>query len=443
MPFKTIHITAESRKDTIRFKNCFNTGAMPAFLNSLITLILLEFISCADNYPQRKETYNINATIKPEHSIPLGSTSLVMEDFNTTKLHDNSTKDTHVKLILTISYTTIFIMGVPGNTLLLVSVLRLKHMRITTNLLMVNLILGDILNLIWCIPISVTALYVSWPFGDFFCKYIFPIADVIIGNTIYTILAIALERYRAITNPMLEELSMRVIILISCSVWILSYLLIGLPLSFANSISKGYWVELSCNLNWLSPEHEVAYRIGQILGLLLIPTVLMAFSFVRMRSQLLQSINFAKSSMSPEALKTKTLVNRKIIRCLFVIVVCFAICFVPIQVLLIVRTFYRNIVYWPPIGTLFQISFLLLLCHSVINPVILCVMSQEFRQAILRQLACCGFKVQIRGRGVSKFSRKFRSTLNKSTENIKLGSVVKLAHDSGYLLSEWTNSADT
>ena len=293
------------------------------------------------------------------------------------------------KTVLTVSYVTIFMIGVPGNILVLTSIARTKQLYKTTNLFIANLAAGDLINLTCCIMLSLINLYVSWPFGEFVCKYIYPLPDVLIGNNIYILLAISLERYSAITHPMkFRQMQVKMVLLISLVVAVVSYLIIGLPLKFANQISEGFWVKKSCNLHWQSRAHKEIYRGCLITWLFFIPAPLLAFIFARMRTKLIQNIEFAKSSMNKVALQKRALVNRKIIRCHLVMNICFAICFLPINVLLVLHTYHSQFSQWPYIGIVFQISFLLLLCHSILNPIILVAMSLEFRSAIKKQIQC-------------------------------------------------------
>ena len=48
-----------------------------------------------------------------------------------------------------------------------------------------------------------------------------------------------------------------------------------------------------------------------------------------------------------------------------------------------VTCFYPKIFLWSHIGLLAQLFFLLLLCHSVINPIIISLMAKEVRQAMV------------------------------------------------------------
>ena len=52
------------------------------------------------------------------------------------------------------------------------------------------------------------------------------------------------------------------------------------------------------------------------------------------------------------------------------------------------RCFYEDMRHWPKIGLGFQIAFQILLCHSVMNPLIMLWLSQDFRKAFKKQFSC-------------------------------------------------------
>ena len=79
--------------------------------------------------------------------------------------------------------------GIPGNILVILTICRVKKMRSTQNLFLANLAFGDFMNLIWCLPIWVLSIYVPWPFGEFACKYIHSLNQVITTSTVFTMVS--------------------------------------------------------------------------------------------------------------------------------------------------------------------------------------------------------------------------------------------------------------
>lgn len=67
-------------------------------------------------------------------------------------------------------FSTFFILGLVGNTLVLIGIGLNKGMQTSTNLLIFNLALADVLFIIVCIPTTLFSFFGRWPFTDIGCK---------------------------------------------------------------------------------------------------------------------------------------------------------------------------------------------------------------------------------------------------------------------------------
>lgn len=78
-----------------------------------------------------------------------------------------------VSTIVPIFFGLIGITGLLGNILVVVVVLSNQQMRSTTNLLIINLAMADLLFVIFCIPFTaVDYMLAYWPFGTIWCKMV-------------------------------------------------------------------------------------------------------------------------------------------------------------------------------------------------------------------------------------------------------------------------------
>jgi hypothetical protein len=67
-------------------------------------------------------------------------------------------------------FSTFFVLGLIGNSLVLIGIGLNKGMQTSTNLLIFNLALADVLFIIVCIPTTLFSFFGRWPFLDFGCK---------------------------------------------------------------------------------------------------------------------------------------------------------------------------------------------------------------------------------------------------------------------------------
>ncbi|XP_069957553.1 RYamide receptor isoform X2 [Cherax quadricarinatus] len=106
-------------------------------------------------------------------------------------------------------YAAIFLLALVGNSLVLYTVAANRKMHTVTNLFIANLAVGDLLIMVLCVPFSVASIIVLqyWPFGEVFCVFVNYSQAVSIFVSAYTLVAISLDRYRAIIYPLRPRMS--------------------------------------------------------------------------------------------------------------------------------------------------------------------------------------------------------------------------------------------
>jgi len=88
------------------------------------------------------------------------------------------------------------IVATGGNIIVIWIVLAHKRMRTVTNYFLVNLAIADTLISVFnTVFNSVYMLYSDWPFGRSYCKFNMFIAPCTISASVFTFMAIAVDRY--------------------------------------------------------------------------------------------------------------------------------------------------------------------------------------------------------------------------------------------------------
>lgn len=79
----------------------------------------------------------------------------------------------YIFVYVTILNALVFIVGVLGNVLVLLTIIRMKEMRNTMNYFLCSLSAADLLVLLICQPSAMLEFYGKdvWFLGEFFCKY--------------------------------------------------------------------------------------------------------------------------------------------------------------------------------------------------------------------------------------------------------------------------------
>ncbi|BFY98643.1 hypothetical protein BsWGS_01683 [Bradybaena similaris] len=135
---------------------------------------------------------------------------------NTTVLYNNSLKNEtdampieprlpeYITIYVTVINIIIFVVGIVGNALVIAVVARVKDMRTTMNLHLVNLSAADFLLLLVCQPTAMLDFYAKerWILGDSACKLTPALEHTTMQASTLTILVITVQRYHAICQPL-------------------------------------------------------------------------------------------------------------------------------------------------------------------------------------------------------------------------------------------------
>ena len=100
-----------------------------------------------------------------------------------------------VSVLVPISFGLIGLLGLVGNSLVVVVVAANPNMRSTTNLLIINLAVADLLFVLFCIPFTGTDFVLPyWPFGNIWCKVVQYLIIVTACASVYTLVLMSLDR---------------------------------------------------------------------------------------------------------------------------------------------------------------------------------------------------------------------------------------------------------
>ncbi|CAF1383786.1 unnamed protein product [Adineta ricciae] len=97
-------------------------------------------------------------------------------------------------------FSTFFALGLIGNSLVLIGIGLNKGMQTSTNLLIFNLALADILFIIVCIPTTLFSFFGRWPFAEIGCKIAQFINHLSAFMSIYLLVFMSIDRYFAVVH---------------------------------------------------------------------------------------------------------------------------------------------------------------------------------------------------------------------------------------------------
>ncbi|XP_067639584.1 allatostatin-A receptor-like [Eurosta solidaginis] len=314
-------------------------------------------------------------------------------DGNFSQLHDNlldfefDPLESVVSTVVPLLFGFIGLAGLLGNGLVILVVLANQQMRSTTNLLIINLAISDILFVIFCVPFT-AADYVlpTWPFGNLWCKFVQYMIVVTCHCSVYTLVLMSFDRFLAVVHPV-RSMSWRTernaMLAIVCA-WVL-IVTSAIPVALAHSLRLYYFKGRNYTACVFRSEEEgwslVGFQVSFFLSSYIVPLTLICFLYVGMLARLWRSAPGCKPSA--ESRKGK----RRVTRMVVIVVLAFAICWLPIHIILVLKAWDK----YPatPISVMIQIgSHVLAYTNSCINPFLYAFLSDNFRKAFFKIVGC-------------------------------------------------------
>jgi len=112
----------------------------------------------------------------------------------------------YVRIIIPIIFSLIVALGLIGNLLVIFVIIINQQMRSTTNILILNLAVADLLFIIFCVPFTATGYVIpQWPFGVVWCKIFQYMIYVCVYASVYTLVLMSLDRYLAVVHPIYSK----------------------------------------------------------------------------------------------------------------------------------------------------------------------------------------------------------------------------------------------
>ncbi|KAK8766729.1 hypothetical protein V5799_006490 [Amblyomma americanum] len=290
-------------------------------------------------------------------------------------------------IVVSIFFGIILIVGLVGNALVVLVVLCNRQMRSTTNILIMNLAVADLLFIVVCVP-SRGCYYVLsyWPFGDAWCRIVEYLVIVCASASIYTLVLMSLDRFLGVVYP-LRSMSIRrpangfrcilltwTIILVAC-----------VPVLFSHGMVIVDNLHSFCNYFTPYAGYNVA-AFGVSLCMLdfVVPLALIFALYALMLKRLWLAVP-PGGSVTAGCTRAK----RRVTKMVFVVALVFAVCWCPVHVVLFLKSvgLYGKRMDTPHV--VMQIaSQVIAYTNSCVNPFLYAFLSDSFRKGFCNVFSC-------------------------------------------------------
>ena len=194
----------------------------------------------------------------------------------------------------------IALIGVVGNILVVIVIHHRGKKKRPGDCYLQSLAIADIGTLVITSPLVIIRMEmpVNWPFGEFACLYVYPVAEFFYGASVWSIVVIAANRYHQMfylkifsrTRPSLQRAKT-----IAALVWVLSFIILCFPLYFVVDYRELLNGGQFCGPVKWTHFSETIYIICLTLLTYVIPLVVISFTYVAISRVLRQNIDLIKA----------------------------------------------------------------------------------------------------------------------------------------------------
>ncbi|XP_035236680.1 neurotensin receptor type 1 [Anguilla anguilla] len=374
-----------------------------------------------------------------------GNHSMMPYDNDTESPLDNNldldvNTDIYSKVVVTVIYIALFVIGCLGNSITLYTSLMkksLQNLQSTVHYHLASLAVSDLLILVLCMPIELYNfiwVHHPWAFGEAVCKGYYFLRDGCSYATVLNIASLSVERYMAICHPFKAKSIMsrsRTKKLIS-GMWVASFLL-ATPMLFTMGQQNAGSEKICTSI--VSPvTTKIVLQINALLSFVVPMAAISALNgiiasqLLRMFRQAAQDSHVCIIGGNPTMLSVSVEPNRAQslqhgVRVLRAVVLAFVVCWLPYHAR---RLMYCYVTVWTNslydfYHYFYMVTNVLFYVSSVVNPVLYNLVSDKYREVFFSTFCHmylpCHRKKQTRV--LTRHSNSFSSNHTMSTNIVK------------------------
>ncbi|XP_062126328.1 neuropeptide SIFamide receptor [Drosophila sulfurigaster albostrigata] len=311
-----------------------------------------------------------------------------------------------MSIVYCVAYILVFLVGLIGNSFVIAVVLRAPRMRTVTNYFIVNLAIADILVIVFCLPATLIGnIFVPWMLGWLMCKFVPYIQGVSVAASVYSLIAVSLDRFIAIWWPLKQMTKRRarimiigiwVIALVTTIPWLLFFDLVPAEEVFSDALVSTYTQpQYLCQEVWPpGTDGNLYFLLANLVACYLLPMSLITLCYVLIWIKV--STRSIPGEMSKDAqmdrMQQKSKV--KVIKMLVAVVILFVLSWLPLYVIFARIKFGSDISQeeFEILKKVMPVAQWLGSSNSCINPILYSV-NKKYRRgfaAIIKSRSCCG-----------------------------------------------------
>ncbi|XP_066304805.1 neuropeptide FF receptor 2-like [Branchiostoma lanceolatum] len=294
-------------------------------------------------------------------------------------------QSTAIIALFIFSYVLTFALCIVGNSMVCFVILKIPRMRTVTNYFLLNLAVSDLLVAIFCMPFTLLDNIIrGWPLGNVMCKLTPAVTVVSVVASVFTLVAIAVDRYYSVVHPTEPKPSTRTLIQTVAAIWGLSFVIMIPQVLLIEEGVMSYKNTLFLHLCMeTSPLWSKVYSTIIFLCCYITPMAVIACLYAKIGFTV-----WAKPTpggdRAPKEIKEQDFRKKvKVIKMLMVVVVLFAFSWLPLQTIFMLYDYGDLSVRTKEVVDIYvyPVAHWLSYFNSCMNPIIYGYFNQNFRNA--------------------------------------------------------------
>ncbi|GAB6030927.1 hypothetical protein CHUAL_007754 [Chamberlinius hualienensis] len=306
-----------------------------------------------------------------------------------------------------ITYLGLLILAVIGNILVILVVYFNQTMRSTINYYLVNLAIADFLIAVCCMWVHLVNLLTStFVLGAFMCPFNAFAQMTTLTSSVLTLAVISCDRFLAVIFPLRVRLVQQRPSIVIGLIWCLA-MAVSAPFLIYKEYQQINWknfVECQCVERWpvrfeyslelgacvaTTPAKQIYYTFVTV-ALFFLPMLIMSATYCMIVWRLW--VTQVPGERSDAAVTTQSRSKRKVVKMVFIILVVFIICWMPLQILILYNEFQHSRQQNGQLPSWFDdlkfFAYFIAYANSAINPIIYGGFNANYRQGIRAILRC-------------------------------------------------------
>ncbi|XP_041087923.1 neuropeptide FF receptor 2-like [Polyodon spathula] len=289
-----------------------------------------------------------------------------------------------------------------GNVLVCLIVMKNKRMRTVTNLFIFNLAISDLLVGIFCIPTTlVDNLITGWPYSNVVCKLSGLVQGTSVSASVFTLVAIAVDRFRCIVHPFKPKLTLLEAGIAVVIIWVLAVAIMcpSAVMLTVSQVQDHYMVHnhdynhtyplFSCFEDWPDKQMRRIYTTVLFGHIYLAPLTLIVVMYSRIVVKLYKSSVPVSNSVArgphqphPESRNVVPRKKNKVIKMLITVALLFMLSWLPLWTLMLLTDYVSQTDEQLSLltGYIFPFAHWLAFSNSSVNPIIYGYFNENFKR---------------------------------------------------------------